>query len=265
MIAPGGLRLIDDDPTASAPDPKILSRTIQVPPGLPWDQSRAAQLEARHGAPLPMSELVCRVRRLESWTPGAAGRFAAFYVLTRDLTGRLDGTVPVDGRTVRVSFLTAEGQRHRTRWMLGLAVGLGLSGLIAVTSLGAVLLRRAEAEASLGAVEMRAAGKLRSAQMGGRMKAQNRALDAQLNRGAPLRDVLTDLAWASSTKAPDAHIEAYHWSPSLLAAEVRGDQMPFLATGNRRVERSAKPLRPGVWLWGVSRSSSASVSGLPGP
>ncbi|MCY1646636.1 hypothetical protein OVA11_05975 [Caulobacter sp. SL161] len=41
------------------------------------------------------------------WRPGAAARFAAFYVLARDVNGRLETHAQVDGRDVRVVFTTA--------------------------------------------------------------------------------------------------------------------------------------------------------------
>jgi hypothetical protein len=252
MNAPDGLRLIAEPQRPPTPEPKVLVRTLTVPPGLPWDQNRAAQLEAMHSAPLPMADIVHQLQRLEGWRPGAAGRFAAFYVLARDLSGRLDAKVEVGDRTVAVSFLTPALQRDRARGVLIVLGTVGVAAVLATLSVGSAFLRRAEAEAALSALETRASGKLHAAELRQRLRDQSRALDGELGRGGSLREALGDLAWASAAKAPDAHIEGFHWQPGLLAVEVRGATAPFESSEDRTARKSPKPLRRGVWLWGVT-------------
>jgi len=258
MTSPSGLRLIDEPAVEPRPEPKVLVRTIPVPAGLPWDQDRAARLEARHSAPLPMQELVHRLQRLDPWRPSTAGRYVAFYVLARELTGRLDTTVEVDGRVVRVSFLTPAQQGERARRLLAAGVVAGAIAFLATATIGVAFTKRLQAEAALSALETRTAGKLHLLAARDQLKVQNRTLDAQPDRGARTRDVLADIAWAASGKAPDAHIEALHWEPGLMAVEVRGAEAPFAATTDRLIQKSAKPIRRGVWLWGVTPRSFAS-------
>lgn len=88
-----GLRLVDEDAQPPRAEPNVLVRTLVVPPGAPWVQQRAAMLEARHSAPLPIESLVLSLMRLEGWRPGRPGRYAACYVLARDFAGRLTTTV----------------------------------------------------------------------------------------------------------------------------------------------------------------------------
>jgi hypothetical protein len=251
------LRLIADDVGVPPLEPKVLARSIVIPPGLPWDQARAARLEARHGAPLPMAELAFQLRRIEGWRPGVPGRYAAFYVLARDLFGRLTTTVEMDGRDLEITFLSADLQRQRVRTLASVGIASGIAALLLVVSVGTALMRRAEAEARLSALETRADGKLRAVRARERLKEQARALDTQLDRGSRVGDVLGAIAWASSAKTPDAHIEAFHWEPGLFAVEVRGAQIPFEVAPDRTLRKSATPIRRGVWLWGVTPRSAA--------
>jgi hypothetical protein len=264
VTSPGGLRLIDEEDAGSRPpDPKVLVRTIPTPPGLPWDQARAARLEAVHGAPLPMADIVFRLQRLDPWRPGAPGRYVAFYVLARELTGRLDTTVEVDGRILPVSFLTPAQQRVQARRVLTIGVAAGLAVFVVTASVGAAFAKRSQAEATLSALETRAATRLRAVEVRQKLKTQNRALEAQPDRGGRIRDALSDIAWASAAKSPEAHIEQLHWEPGLLAVEVRGTPAPFGANEDRAVQKAAKPVRHGVWLWGVTRRAIASAIHAP--
>ena len=63
------------EPKAERPQPQVLVRVIVTPPGAPWEQARAAKLDAQHGAPLPISELIHQLRRLAPWAPGRPGRY----------------------------------------------------------------------------------------------------------------------------------------------------------------------------------------------
>jgi hypothetical protein len=94
---------------------------------------------------------------------------------------------------------------------------------------------------------------------------EQRLLADQLDRGAPLRDVAADLAWASAAKAPDVRLEALHWRRGVMALEVRGGKPPFEADSGRPVERSRRPLRPGVWVWGVGPEGGAQTAGSANP
>jgi hypothetical protein len=160
MISSSNLRFMDDDTPAAEPphaapspeppaEPNVFVRTLSTPPGLPWEQARVADLEARHGSPLPIAEVVYRLRRLEGWRPGSPGRFAAFYVLAAEVDGRLEATAQVEGREIAVTFVTggariAEAGRSALRVVAIVAV----AGLVAWTGFDA-LSRRGETDAAI--------------------------------------------------------------------------------------------------------------------
>lgn len=273
MIPAGSLRLVDEDEGPDAPppsteppseaEPKVFVRALTAPPGWPWEQARSADLDARHGSPLPAAEVIYQVRRLGGWSPGRPGRFAAFYVLAREVGERLETHAQVDGLAVRVLFEAPTLAEARVR-RLGLA-GLAAAGLafLLVFAVGVALNRRAELEAQLGATEQKIAVKLKGVSAKARLKAQAQALKVREDRGAPLQDVLADLAWISSIKARDARIEAVHWDRGYIAVEARGEIAPIETFSDEALERSAKPIRPGVWLWGVQRRALSSPVAAP--
>jgi hypothetical protein len=246
----------DDEAAAGAPGPpqaerKVFSRTISTPPGAPWDQARAAGLEARVGAPLPLGEVVYRVRRLEAWSPGRPARHAAFYVRARDVGEGFETTVQVDGRAVKVSFLSPVEQARRARRSLIMISIAAATALLIFGAVAAAVGARASAEARLAGLEQTAAAQLRAARAYQRLKVQTRMLNAAGARGSSVSDYLADLAWASAAKAPDAHIDALHWQHGYMCVEVRGDVAPF-AGGDRTVIKADKPIQPGLWLYGVA-------------
>jgi hypothetical protein len=243
-------------------EPKVFVRTIAVPPGWPWEQQRAANLDARHGAPLPLGEVAMQLRRIEAWRPGQAARYAAFYVRRGEVRGRLETTVEVGGQPERVTFLgPGEQQRLARRFAFTAVAAFVVVAVIALSVVHAVL-SRDQAEAQLQAAEAAASVKLRQARAIRTLRAQSEALDAA-DRGERIDTVLADLAWASSAKAPEARIEAWRWQDGLMAVEVRGDASPFTTT-DRLIQKAPKPLRKRVWLWGVGPAPrTGPVAALP--
>jgi hypothetical protein len=262
-IPAGSLRLVDEPEAGQTPDaapeakpaPKVFVRTLLAPPGLPWEQARTAELDARLSSPLPAGHAVYQLRRLEAWRPGSPARFAAFYVLARDVDGRLETQAQVDGRDVRVVFESAEvsAERAKRLGMVGLAAGVIAFALVLVT--GLALGRRAELEGKLATAEQQADAKLRSVSAKARLKTQAQALRNWQAKGLPMSEVMADLAWISSAKAGDVQVDGVHWDHDLLAIEAPGAQPPLVVFGDRSLQRSKKPIRPGVFLWAVQRQA----------
>jgi len=278
MIPAGSLRLVDDpldaaiSPEVAAseavPGPKVFVRTILVPAGFPWEQSQGADLEARNGSPLPIADVVYRLKRLDGWRPGAPGRFASFYVLAREIDGQLEAAAQVDGKSIGVTFVSAaeDGRRAKLLGAVGVVVAAVSFGL--VLSIGLAMTRRAEITASLEIAEQKAQVKFKGARVKERLQAQDLALTAWPDKGARLGEVLADIAWVSSARDPSVRIEALHWDRGYIAVEARGMTAPMLLTGERTLERSAKPIRSGVWLWGleartINPSIDAPIAALP--
>jgi hypothetical protein len=273
MIPAGSLRLVDEaEPSPelqeTREDPKVFVRTLMAPPGLPWEQGRTADLDARLGAPLPAGDVVYQLKRLASWRPGAAARFAAFYVLAKDVDGRLETHAQVDGKDVRVVFESADQAALRAKRLGVIGLVAGALAFLVVVAVGLALNRRAELEASLETAEQKAVVKLKGVSGKARLKAQEQALRAWPDKGAPVSDVLADLAWISGAKSGSAEIEGLHWDHGYLAIEARSAKPPIVVFGDQKLERSIRPIRPGTWLWGAKRtpvqaSVEAPVVALP--
>lgn len=246
------------EPAAPKPAPQVFVRALTTPPGAPWEQARAARLDARHGAPLPIAELVHQVRRLGRWAVGQPGRYAAFYVRAREFREPFETTVDVDGQAVKVRFGAAGADMQRLRGLAAAVVLVVLAGAVLGAGVMLALGARSEATAQLEADEQLAASRLKMAQAYRDRSNQARDLRVAVGRARPLADVMADLTWVATSKTPEARIVGVHWEDGLLAVEARGEQPPFLAV-DRPIERSAKPLRPGVWLWAVEGAQSPSA------
>lgn len=245
-----------DSPTREGAEPQVFVRTFAIPAGLPWDQGRAARLEARHGAPLPIVELNHRLKRMGGWAPGRAGQFAVFYVRKADVISAFETTVDVDGEPVRVAFGVSANRLPRLR-ALGVIVAAGMASVLLLGAAGvASLTARAQATQRLETLEATAAAKLRLARRAQAARDQSARLAKAQGQASEARDVLADLAWLAQAKTPDARIVAVHWDRGLIAIEARGPAAP-VGTADRQVVRATRPVRPGVWLWGIARDRGA--------
>lgn len=253
MIA-NSLRLVDDEVEAVR-EPQVFVRPFFAPAGMPWDQARMADLDARLGAPLPLTELTYRVRRLEPWRPARPCRYAAFYVRAADVGQGFVAEPEVDGAPVKVAFLSRAETRRRVRRVTAILGAAALSAVSCIAAGLAVVSARGSTADRLDAVEERAAVQLRRAEALEAAKRQARVLDAVHIDGRRVRDALNDIAWASAGKSATARVEGLHWDRGYMALEVRGDAPPF-ERPDRLVQRAPKPMRPGVWLWGVSPAGS---------
>jgi hypothetical protein len=245
----------DGSPPEAGPDdapPEVFLRTFVTPPGAPWTQARAAALEVRHGAPLPLGDLMHRVKRLEGWGPGRPARFAAFYIRRRDYRRPFETLVDVDGAPVRVAFGARAQHFGRLRSLAlagaaaALSVGLVASGTVAALNARAEVAGRLDTAARQIAVRLS-----QGRETAGRLETSRAIAQVQGHAGLPA-EVLDDLEWLAHARTPEAQILAVHWDHGLLAVEARGEAAPVAAT-DREVVRAPRPLRAGVWLWGIRR------------
>lgn len=240
-------------------EPKVFVRALSTPAGLPWDQARAAALEARLGAPLPIGELAYQLRRLDRWSPGAPSRWAAFYIRTEAVGDRFEANPVVDGQPVPVVFTSRAERRRRSRKFLRVATSMGLAIVICLGAGVSALSIRGRAEAELANAEQVATARLTLARRLHRLKAQTRALDGASLRERNLGTALADLAWAAAAKAPDARLLAVHWDHGLMVFEVKGETVPF-TSADRAIKKAEKAVAPGVTLWGVGPAVTSSDS-----
>ncbi len=243
--------LNDNDGSEDAAAQRVFVRVIATRPGPPWDQARQAALEARLGAPARLADIVWRLRRLDPWRPGGPARFAAVYARVEDARNGLVAAPMVEGRQVSVSFTPPAQQARRLRRLGAVALASAVVAALAFGLASTVIARRSQTGALLDSAERASASRLRQADALGRLKRQALALDGEGLRGRRIADLLADVAWASAAKSPAAHVQALHWDHGFMAVEVEGADPPF-ASPDRPVQRSKAPVRPGVWLWGVS-------------
>jgi hypothetical protein len=251
------LQLVDDPPMADVgieapapPDPpKVFSRQISTPAGAPWDQARAADLDARHWAPLPLSEVVYQVRRLDGWKPGAPGHHVAFYIRAADVGESFETDLWIEGRRVGVRFLSPaeRGRRARRLALIGAASAAAILILgVAVTTV--VSVRQATSD-QVELVEANAASTLAAARSAEQAQREDAALTEAGMQGRSIDAFLQDIAWASSAKTPDARVDALHWDSGYMALEVHGQATPPFTRFDRPLKQSDKVLAHGVRLW----------------
>ena len=259
MTAVSELRLVEGaaEPQPAKPAPTVFARTISVPAGLPWDQDRIARLDARAGAPLPLAEVVWRLRRLSPWSPGRPARYSACYVRALDVGDHLIATVTIDGQPTTVEFVSLAERARRARRSGTVALAAGVTVALVIAAFVSALAARSTAEARLRSVERASSLRLRQAKALERLDHQTRALNGAHVQHQAIGDLLGDLGWAESARSSDAHVDAFHWDRGYIGVEVRGETPPFSETA-RSVVKAPRPLRPGVWLWGVGPPTPAS-------
>jgi hypothetical protein len=202
-----------------------------------------------------LADISYQVRRLEGWRPGQAAKFAAFYVRSKDVGQRLRADCMVDGRLLEVVFVSRLEREGQTRRAAGLLVAAAAGIVLALTSVAVAISARHNAETQLTELEHLASTKARLARTIETERQEVRSLDAAGMRRRSISTYLADLDWASSAKAPGTRIGAVHWDRGVMGVEVRGEQAPFIDAG-RTATKMDKPIRPGVWLWGVDSAKS---------
>ncbi len=237
-----------------AGEPQVFVCTMTGPAGLPWEQARAAELEARMAAPSVLSALKYRLVRLEPWSFGRPSRFAAVYLRGGDTLPAFETEVLIDGRTIKVAFLSQAARRAQLMRRVREIGVVAAPFALLVAAVMASLAVSADREARIEALEGRAQRAERLGERAGEQRIEARALQGAGARGHTLTDALRDLDWLSRSKAPGAHIQAMHWEGGLMTVTVRGDIPPVRAS-EREVRRASTPLGPGLWLWGVGPSA----------
>jgi len=244
--------------SAQTGDARPFTRVIVTPAAFPWDQARAAQLEARHTSPVTGAvgvDLTIVVKRLIPWRPRETGRFAAVYLKGGVPPQGLSFTVDVHGQAVKVDLASKAAQASQIRqkaWVAGAAVIVSLS---MVFQAGLALKRRAEIEDRLAQIEpqIERATKLNAGTARARQSAQALSeLNVQVRR---VDDVVDALRTVTISRDSATRIDAFLWDGGDWALEVRGGTSP-LRSGSVELEMAPKPVRRGVTLWVYSQPQS---------
>lgn len=224
-------------------EPQIFVRAVATPAGWPWDQTRGAELAARHEAPLPIALVHLRLKRLTPWRPNQSATFAACYIRAAEVRERMEAEVEVEGRRFPVMFEAPEVRARRARWSLAMGGGVAAAVALLIVSVAGALVARGQAEDQLAAMERDVAVKLRWAEAAERTRRESAAL-AAVAPGERTGAALTDLAWAAAARDPDARIEAWRWDHGAASVRARGEVSPF-------IDPSRPAIREGANLWRI--------------
>ena len=227
------------------------TRIIHAPPGWPWDQTRAAKLEAHHTSPISGDGITIIVRRLKSWSFGDTGEFVAVYLRTGDTSAEEDFDIEVQGQRLRIEVPSRAARETAIReqaWQLG--AGLVIAFALASLSMLAWQ-RRAALEDHLDSADMRVAHEVRDAKTLQRAKADAYALGTLDLKDQTAGTVLQDIEKVAMAKNDNARIDAFYWRKGYWAVEAHGDAPPVKGM-DLNLQKSTKPVRKDVWLWMVS-------------
>lgn len=252
----------DPDAPAPPPAPRCFLRQIATPPGMPWDQARVADLEARAGAPLAVERLMLSRRRLEPWRLGQPGRFAVAYAREEDVGDSAAVLLEVDGRAIGFAFATpAKRARSTRRALVRLAMTVAVV-VAAVAVIGGLASSRVEQEARLARLEAATAQRQTVLAHRQAREREARALDAAGLHRRTLQDAIADLAWVARARDPAAAIDRVHWQPEALRITARGDKRPLTAQDR---ELKAVSAADGATVWESSRAAQAASAASPAP
>lgn len=227
---------------------KPFTRVVTAPPAWPWDQTRAATLEAQHTSPVSGDDVVVVVRRLKPWSYGQEGKFCAIYLRGADIRQGLKFDVDVQGHHLTIDMPSPE---QKARQASARAWVLGFGGVIIVSLLlmGMLTMQRRTAEADqLTQAETLLQRRAHEAEGITRAKANAQAL-AELNQGNhTLDNALADLKMLSLRRDSAVRIDAFYWNKGYWAVEAHGTTSP-VPDATVPLQRSSNPVRKDVWLW----------------
>ncbi len=237
-------------------DPETLLRVFQMPAAPPWDQQRAAWLNARHGSPLPIPEVIIDLRRLDPWRPGRAGRFAAAYVRRADVVSELSVTLDVEERPRTFLFRSPATEPARRRQRL---IDLTLSALLVLglSAMGSwAFIQRGENVRALEQAERSARLSLAMRHTALRQTRMVNLLASAGAEGRTGRQLVADLVWVATAKQPNVRLRAIHWQGGEMDVSAQGPVTPF-AQADRDVAPAGSGGRAGESVWRVKRLTIA--------
>lgn len=235
---------------------KPFTRVVTAPPAWPWDQTRAARLEAQHTSPLSGDDVTVIVRRLSGWAWNEPGKFVAIYLRGVDLREGLKFQVEAQGQTLNIDMPSRASKiaQSRDRAMILAFGGVILVGLIGMGSLA--LHRRAAEADQLTRLEARMERQAHQAERSRRAHADALALEDLGVRNRTIDQAITDLKTLSLQRDPNARIDAFYWNHGYWAVEVRGATPP-VTDATVPLRKATKPVRKGVWLWVSAKEDGA--------
>ena len=236
---------------------KPFTLVVSVPAAWPWDQMRAARLEAQHTSPVAGDDVSIVVRRLKSWALNEPGKFAVIYLRGGETHQGVKFELDIQGQRLVIDMPSPQQKAELAQqrlWRLILTACIVLSLLL--TASLSFKRRAAEAE-QIAQLEVRLDRGAKVAEGVERAKADAVALaDLGLNHRR-MDDALADLRTLSLQRDTTVRLEAFYWDKGYWAVEAHGTTPP-IKDATIAMRRSTKPVRKDVWLW-----VSASEDGQP--
>jgi hypothetical protein len=183
------------------------------------------------------------------------GQFSAVYVKSDPAIDRQVVKIRVGKRLQALQFSSEPSRRSAARANLVAAVAAVTAIILTVGATGAAVAERRRADASLAQLRVSAARELKAQRRVTELREDAAKLRAVTGDRAAVSEVVEALTDASRDRSESAQVEGFHWRAEGAALEVRGEDDPFV---HPKAKRISEPLRPGVYLWVLSKPSRAS-------
>jgi len=240
-------------------DPPRYIRALTVPAAAPWDQQRAALLNAELNSPLPNDQVLIQVKRLGSWRPNEQARFAAAYVKRADVSATTRFAQELDGIVVAFEFSTAASKSVARRRAI-LDLGL-ISSLLVVTLVAgaASLERRAETVAALAVAQRTDDQAIRRARLSSRITKNLRKLGAAGYAGRSGGDLLADLSWLARYRNSNSVLQSITWDRGNFVLRSIDPTPPLLSSVG--IQTEAPDANGQVWQVSAPKIASRGAEG----
>ena len=235
------------------------TRVLATPPGWPWDQSRAAMLEARHTSPVTNDGVNIIIRRLKPWGLGEGGEFVAIYLRIGDAMPAQGFDIDVRGRSIHIDLPSRAARAEQLKDQIARTAAVVLMVVVVLGLVTLAFERRAALDDRLTDAALRIEHEAREAHAMARAKQDAEAL-SELGVDDGLDHTVNDLTYVTTAKDPAARVDAFYWSKGFWAVEAHGNDAPVKDTG-LSLQKSAKPVHPGVWLWAAPDPASNGEAG----
>ncbi len=231
------------------------TRVVMTPPGWPWDQTRAAMLEARHTSPLSNDGVNIIVRRLKSWAMGEGGEFVAIYLRAGDALPAQGIDVDVRGRSIHIDLPSRAARAEQLKDQVTRIAAVAVMVIVVLALITLAFERRTALDDHMGDAEVRIEHVAREAHAVASAKQDAEAL-TELGVTDGLDHAVGDLTYVTAAKDPAARLDAFYWSKGFWAIEAHGADAPIKDPGVT-LQKSPKPVRPGVWMWAAPDPSNS--------
>lgn len=228
-------------------EPNCFVRSFVVPAASPWDQHRAAMLNARVNSPSNAPDLRIDVRRSEPWRPNQPGRFCAAYVRAAELPQPFVVERPVEGRIVEFRFTSPRIERAQ-RLLLLRDVALGVALLISLTlAVGKLVeVRSARAEALARAIQSEHAVLRAAAEQRQETRTVGRLVAAGLD-GRSGGDLIRDLGWLARSRTAGVKLQSVEWDRGAMTVTASGTAPPAPGAVQQLASQPAGIDAPSAW------------------